>query len=357
LDNAKSDLTELGVAIGVGGLNERLAAINRDMEQDGFWDDHAAAQKLLKEKKFVEGKIEAYDALKTELEDVEVMIELAGEEDDESVVPEIQAGYEKWKKDFAQLRLSTLLDGEYDASNAIVSVHAGSGGTDAQDWAGMLLRMYTRWAEAKGYKVRMWDLNADTEGGIKSATFLVEGVNAYGFLKNEKGVHRIVRISPFDSSGRRHTSFSSLDVMPEIDDEINVEIDPDDIRIDTFRSSGAGGQHVNKTDSAIRITHIPTNIVVSCQNERSQHQNKEVAMRILKSRLVELAEREHKENLKELAGDYSQITWGSQIRSYVFHPYSLVKDHRTEAENGNVQAVMDGDIDLFINEKLKQRDE
>ena len=220
----------------------------------------------------------------------------------------------------------------------------------------MLLRMYTRWAESRRYKVKMWDLGDASEGGIKNATFLVEGRNAYGYLKNEKGVHRIVRISPYASSSRRHTSFSSVDVMPEIDDEVNVEINPDDLRIDTFRSSGAGGQHVNKTDSAIRITHIPTNIVVSCQNERSQHQNKEVAMRILKSRLVELAEREHKENLAELAGDYSQITWGSQIRSYVFHPYSLVKDHRTDAENGNVQAVMDGDLDLFINEKLKQRD-
>jgi peptide chain release factor 2 len=224
------------------------------------------------------------------------------------------------------------------------------------DWASMLLRMYTRWCEAKDYKVQLLDMQDDAEAGIKSATLRVEGENAYGYLKTEKGVHRIVRISPFDSSGRRHTSFSSLDVMPEIDDDVTVDIDPEDLRIDTYRSSGAGGQHVNKTDSAIRITHIPTNIVVTCQNERSQHQNKEMAMRVLKSKLLELKEQEHKASLAELKGDYSQITWGSQIRSYVFHPYTLVKDHRTNAEVGNVQAVMDGKLDYFINEKLKQKD-
>jgi peptide chain release factor 2 len=357
LDDAKVGLAEIGDSLGLDALNGRLAEIAETSESEGFWDDHATAQKLLKEKKFIEDKIRDYDGLAGSLEDIEVMIDLAEEEDDASVVSEIQTSYEKWKRDKDALRVRTLLDGEHDGHNAIVSIHAGSGGTDAQDWAGMLLRMYLRWAEAKKYRVKMWDLQDASEGGIKSATFLVEGEYAYGYLKGEKGVHRIVRISPFDSSARRHTSFSSVDVMPEIDDEINVEISPDDLRIDTFRSSGAGGQHVNKTDSAIRITHIPTNVVVSCQNERSQHQNKEVAMRILKSKLVELAEREHKENLAELAGDYSQITWGSQIRSYVFHPYSLVKDHRTDAENGNVQAVMDGDIDLFINEKLKQKEQ
>jgi len=235
-------------------------------------------------------------------------------------------------------------------------VHAGSGGTDAQDWASMLLRMYMRWCESKNYKVQLLDLQDDVEAGIKSATLRVEGENAYGYLKNEKGVHRIVRISPFDSGARRHTSFSSLDVMPEIDDDTSIEINPEDLRIDTYRASGAGGQHVNKTDSAIRITHIPTNIVVTCQNERSQHQNKEMAMKVLMSKLIELKEQEQKATLEELQGDYSQITWGSQIRSYVFHPYSLVKDHRTEAETGNVQAVMDGKLDYFINEKLKQRD-
>jgi peptide chain release factor 2 len=340
----------------LAGLRRRIDEIEQISQQEGFWDDHEGAQKLLKEKKRLDSRVAEYEGLRRALEDVGVLIEMAQEEEEESMIPEIQQAYGDWKTGVEDLRIRTLLNGEYDSNNAILSIHAGSGGTDAQDWAEMLLRMYTRWAEAKGYKVKMWDLQDASEGGIKAATFLVEGENAYGYLKTEKGVHRIVRISPFDSSGRRHTSFSSLDVMPEIDDEISVEISPDDLRIDTFRSSGAGGQHVNKTDSAVRITHIPTNIVVSVQNERSQHQNKDVAMRILTSRLVELAEREHKENLAELAGDYGQISWGNQIRSYVFHPYSMVKDHRTGAEVGNVHAVMDGDLDYFINEKLKSRD-
>lgn len=340
----------------VAGLTERLGQINRAAEEDGFWDDHEKAQKLLKEKKSVESKIEEYEELKKEFEDIGILIDLAQEEEDQSMVPEIQKAYEEYKKKYEDLRIKTLLNGEYDGSNAIISIHAGSGGTDAQDWAEMLLRMYTRWCESKGYKVKILDYQDATEGGIKSATLLIEGENAYGYLKNEKGVHRIVRISPFDSSGRRHTSFASLDVIPEMDENITVDINPEDLRIDTFRSSGAGGQHVNKTDSAIRITHIPTNIVVSCQNERSQHQNKETAMKVLMAKLMELAKQEHKANLDELKGDYSQITWGSQIRSYVFHPYSLVKDHRTNAEAGNVYAVMDGDLDYFINEKLKMKD-
>jgi len=340
----------------VAGLTERLGQINRAAEEDGFWDDHEKAQKLLKEKKSIESKIEEYEELKKEFEDIGILIDLAQEEEDQSMVPEIQKAYEEYKKKYEDLRIKTLLNGEYDGSNAIISIHAGSGGTDAQDWAEMLLRMYTRWCESKGYKVKILDYQDATEGGIKSATLLIEGENAYGYLKNEKGVHRIVRISPFDSSGRRHTSFASLDVIPEMDENITVDINPEDLRIDTFRSSGAGGQHVNKTDSAIRITHIPTNIVVSCQNERSQHQNKETAMKVLMAKLMELAKQEHKANLDELKGDYSQITWGSQIRSYVFHPYSLVKDHRTNAEAGNVYAVMDGDLDYFINEKLKMKD-
>lgn len=337
----------------VADLSEKLNQINKTTEEDGFWEDHEAAQKLLKEKKSIETKLNEYQQLKTEFEDIGILIDLALEAEDDSMIPEIQQAYEEYKKKAESLRIKTLLNGEYDNNNAIISVHAGSGGLDAQDWAEMLLRMYTRWSETKGYKVRMLDCQPATEGGIKSATLLIEGENAYGYLKNEKGVHRIVRISPFDSSGRRHTSFASLDVIPEMDDNITVDINPDDLRIDTFRSSGAGGQHVNKTDSAIRITHIPTNIVVSCQNERSQHQNKETAMKVLMAKLMELAQEEHKANLDELKGDYSQITWGSQIRSYVFHPYSLVKDHRTNAEVGNVYAVMDGDLDYFINEKLK----
>ena len=283
------------------------------------------------------------------------MIQLAEEENDEATAAEVINLGKEYDEKFEKVKIKTLLTGEYDASNAILNIHAGSGGTDAQDWAEILLRMYTRYGEKNGYGVKLLYLQEDTEGGIKSATLLIEGENAYGYLKNEKGVHRLVRISPYDSSGRRHTSFASVDVMPEINDEITVEIDPEDLRIDTFRSSGAGGQHVNKTDSAIRITHIPTNIVVSCQNERSQHQNREMAMRMLKSKLMELAEQEHKENLKELKGDFSQITWGSQIRSYVFHPYTMVKDHRTGAEVGNVDKVLDGDLDYFINEELKQK--
>ena len=326
------------------------------LEGDGFWEDQENAKRILKEKKSVENKIEEYENLTTQLEDVETLIEMAEEEEDASLIDEIKESYEGVGCKVEDIRIKTLLSGKYDNHNAIISVHAGSGGTDAQDWASMLLRMYTRWCEDKKYKVQLLDMQDDVEAGIKSATLLVEGEYAYGYLKTEKGVHRIVRISPFDSSGRRHTSFSSLDVMPEIDDDVTVEIDPEDLRIDTYRSSGAGGQHVNKTDSAIRITHIPTNVVVTCQNERSQHQNKEMAMKVLKSKLLELKEQEHKENLKELQGDYSQITWGSQIRSYVFHPYTMVKDHRTNAEVGNVQSVMDGKLDYFINEKLKLKD-
>ncbi len=331
-----------------------MSKLNEKTEDSGFWDDHESAQKLLKEKKAIENKLNEFQDLKQGLEDMEVLIGLAEETQDETVVAEIEEMFQRVQTDAETLRIKTLLKGEYDGNNAILHIHAGSGGTDAQDWAEILLRMYTRWAERKGYKVKILDLQEDTEGGVKSATVLIEGENVYGYLKNEKGVHRLVRISPFDAGGRRHTSFSSVDVMPEIDEDLSVEIDEEDLRIDTFRSSGAGGQHVNKTDSAIRITHIPTNVVVSCQNERSQHQNKEVAMKILLSRLTELKLEEHKENLKELKGDFSQITWGSQIRSYVFHPYTMVKDHRTGAEVGNVDRVMDGDLDYFINEKLKQ---
>lgn len=340
----------------LAGLKSALDELNTQSEAEGFWEDPEKAQKLMKEKKTIESKLEEYGNLSTEIEDVEVLIELAEEAEDRSMIDEISRSYETVLKDLENLRLRTLLSGEYDGNNAIISIHGGSGGTDAKDWAEMLLRMYLRWAERKGYKTKIMDYQEDKEGGINSATVLVEGENAYGYLKNEKGVHRLVRISPFDSSGRRHTSFASLDVVPEIDDAITVDINPEDLRVDTFRSSGAGGQHVNKTDSAIRITHLPTNIVVSCQNERSQHQNRDTAMKLLMSKLLELKEQEHKENLDELKGDYSQITWGSQIRSYVFHPYTMVKDHRTNAEIGNVSSVMDGNIDYFINEKLKQKD-
>lgn len=338
------------------GLKEKLTSIEEEMNKPHFWDDPESAQKYMKEKKSIESRLGELEHLGSQLEDLEVLVEMVEEEPDESLTAEAADSCKEISDALEALKLRTLLDGKYDRNNAIVSVHAGAGGTDAQDWAEMLFRMYTRWCEKKGYKSKLIDMQEDTEGGIKSATLLVEGENAYGYLKNEKGVHRLVRISPFDSSGRRHTSFASLDVIPEIDEDLDVEINPDDLRIDTYRSSGAGGQHVNKTDSAIRITHLPTNIVVTCQNERSQHQNKETAMKLLKSRLLELKEQEHKESLDELKGDYSQITWGSQIRSYVFHPYTMVKDHRTGAEVGNVNAVMDGDLDYFINEKLKQKE-
>ena len=341
----------------LAGLKKRQKELAGQSEDEGFWNDQDNAKKVLKEKKDIESKIYEYEKVSGLFSDVEVLIEMAEEAGDASLVREITETYEDFTEKLENFKIKTLLSGEYDNHNAIISIHAGSGGTDAQDWAEMLLRMYTRWCESKNYKVQILDMQSDPAAGIKSATLRVEGELAYGYLKNEKGVHRIVRISPYDSSGRRHTSFSSLDVMPEIDDDVTVEIDPEELRIDTFRSSGAGGQHVNKTDSAIRITHLPTNIVVTCQNERSQHQNKEVAMKVLFSKLLELKEREHKDTLAELQGDYSQITWGSQIRSYVFHPYSLVKDHRTNAEVGNVQAVMDGKLDYFINEKLKQKDQ
>lgn len=340
----------------LAGLREKLADLNRQTEAADFWNDPEAAQNLLKKKKALEKKVEQYETLETGLEDIGELIELAEEMEDEEEARSIVSSFEELQKSLEELKLDTLLDGKYDHNNAIISIHAGTGGVDAMDWAEMLLRMYTRWAEKKGYKVTMVDLQDDTEAGIKSATLIVEGENAYGYLKNEKGVHRLVRISPFNSAGKRQTSFAALEVMPEIEDDMTVEIDPEDLRIDTYRSSGAGGQHVNKTDSAIRITHLPTHIVVTCQNERSQHQNKEMAMKILASKLMELKEQEHKENLKELKGDFSLITWGSQIRSYVFQPYTMVKDHRTGAEVGNVNAVMDGDLDYFINEKLKQKD-
>lgn len=345
-------------------LRAELERANREMEQPDFWDNPENAQKAMKAKKSMEGKIDGFERLEKSLADIEELIELAemeeetgaSEEELTQMAADIEDGFESFRTDLETLRLRTLLTGKYDHCGAIVSVHAGTGGVDAMDWAGMLLRMYTRWCDKKGYTVKMLDYQDDTEAGIKSATFLAEGENAYGYLKNEKGVHRLVRISPFNAAGKRQTSFAMIEVTPELDEEINVEIDADDLRIDTYRSSGAGGQHVNKTDSAIRITHLPTGIVVTCQNERSQHQNKDMAMKILMAKLTELAEQEHKENLKELKGDYSMNTWGSQIRSYVFQPYTMVKDHRTGAETANVTAVMDGDLDYFINEKLKKKD-
>ena len=339
----------------LAGLRKKLEELTAKTMDGDFWTDQEKAQKVLKEKKEIENSVEEYDRLEKGLAEIPDLIEIAEELEDEEEGEGIVKSFAKLSKDVETFHLAVLLDGKYDHNSAILTVHAGAGGVEAMDWAQMLQRMYMRWGDKKGYKVSVTDLQDDTEAGIKSATMIIEGKNAYGFLRGENGVHRLVRISPFNAAGKRQTSFASVEVMPEIDDDINIEIDPGDLRIDTYRSSGAGGQHVNTTDSAIRITHIPTNIVVTCQNERSQHQNREVAMRILMSKLVELAEREQKENLKELKGDFSQIAWGSQIRSYVFQPYTMVKDHRTGAEVGNVGAVMDGDLDYFINEELKAK--
>ena len=337
-------------------LETRLGEIDNIIQDSSFWNDPEKAQKIMQEKKLSEKKVDGYKKLSERFDDVNVLIEMAEESDDTSLVPEITEEFNGLKAQIEELRLETLLSGEYDANNAILSIHSGAGGLEAQDWAGMLLRMYTRWCERKGYKCQFVDVQNDDEAGIKSATVMVKGDNAYGYLKNEAGIHRLVRISPFDSNARRHTSFAAVDVAPEVDENIEVEIAPEDIRVDTYRSSGAGGQHVNTTDSAIRITHLPTNIVVTCQNERSQHQNREVAMKVLMGKLIELKEREHKERIDELKGDYGQIAWGSQIRSYVLQPYTMVKDHRTNAEMGDAQRVLDGDIDYFINEKLKMKD-
>ncbi|TCO76441.1 peptide chain release factor 2 (bRF-2) [Marinisporobacter balticus] len=319
-----------------------------------FWDDPQEAQTVLQRTKQLKDKMKRFIDACEKYEELDLLIDMGIEENDLSVGKEIANDLENLKEEIDTLRVETLLSGEYDKKNAIISIHAGAGGLDAQDWAEMILRMYTRWAEKKGYRIKTLDILPDTAAGIKNVTLLIEGENAYGYLKSEKGVHRIVRISPFDPSGKRHTSFASLDVMPELDEDMAIDLNPNDLRIDTYRASGAGGQHVNKTDSAIRITHIPTGIVVQCQNERSQHHNRETAMKMLMAKLIELKEREHKERVEDLKGDYSQIAWGSQIRSYVFHPYNMVKDHRTYAEIGNIQAVMDGEIDLFINEYLKK---
>lgn len=297
-------------------------------------------------------KIARYRELKSLWDDLKTLVELAIEEDDENVLDEVKTNYKKLTSDLENMKLETLLSGKYDKNNAIITLHAGAGGTEAQDWCEMLYRMYTHWAERRGYSVETLDFLDGEEAGLKSITFLVEGLNAYGYAKCEKGVHRLVRISPFDSAARRHTSFASCEVMPEIDDDIEVDINPEDLRVDTYRSSGAGGQHINKTESAIRITHIPTGVVVTCQNERSQHKNRETAMKMLKSKLIEIAEREQKEKIEDLKGVQMEIGWGSQIRSYVFHPYTMVKDHRTNYEVGNINAVMDGDIDGFINAYL-----
>ncbi len=333
----------------------KLRELEKESYEEEFWQDISKAQKIMQEIKSLKGQIKEYEDLMATIEDLEVLIDLVLEEEDLETYREIEEGLKDLSERADEFKLNTLLSGEYDKNNAILAIHSGAGGLEAQDWAEMLLRLYRRWAEGKGFQVETLDILADTEGGIKSVTLLIKGYNAYGYLKSEKGVHRLVRISPFDTAGKRHTSFASVDVYPELDDEINIEINPSDLKIDTYRSGGAGGQHVNTTDSAVRITHIPTGIVVQCQNERSQISNRNTAMNMLKAKLIQLKEEEHKEKIEDLQGSYNQIAWGSQIRSYVFHPYSMVKDHRTNVEVGDVHGVMDGDIDIFINEYLKQK--
>jgi len=322
------------------------------MLEANFWDDNENAQKIIQQTNYLKERKSSVEKLKDDYEDLLVSVELAA--DDMDMFKESMILSKKLKKELEKVTLGILLSGEYDRNNAVLTIHPGVGGKDAQDWADMLLRMYTRWAESKDFKVKTLDYMKDTEGGIKWVTLQIIGSNAYGYLKAEKGVHRLIRLSPFDSSGKRHTSFASIEVVPELEGEVEININPANLRIDTFRASGAGGQHVNTTDSAIRITHIPTGIVVQCQNQRSQHSNKETAMKMLMAKLIAIREVEHKEKIEDLKGDYGQITWGSQIRTYVFHPYTMVKDHRTNTEIGNIQQVMDGDLDPFINDYLKE---
>ncbi|NLV36633.1 MAG: peptide chain release factor 2 [Clostridiaceae bacterium] len=345
-----------GIHFDVAKLKREIEELEQKAADPEFWNDVENSQKVLQRTKGLKTKVEQYERLVSDLDDLRTLNELGLEEDDAQVIPEIREGLDVLRRTYDKLRLETLLNKPYDKNNAILTLHAGAGGTEAQDWAQMLLRMYTRWGEAHDYTVKILDYLDGDEAGIKSVTFSVIGENAYGYLRSEIGVHRLVRISPFDASGRRHTSFASLEVMPEMDDDIQIDINPDDLRVDTYRASGAGGQHVNKTSSAVRITHIPTGVVAACQTERSQFQNKDTAMKMLKSKLMELKERENKEKIEDLKGVQLDIAWGSQIRSYVFCPYTLVKDHRTNYEMGDVNAVMDGDLDNFINAYLAMGD-
>ncbi len=360
LDNYKVELTsyekplaEVRDSLNLGEKRFRIEELEKNMEAPDFWDDAEKATQSMKEVKDLKDIVSRADGLSGKYEDILTLIEMAYEEEDEELAAEVKDELSEFISDFEDLRITTMLKGEYDANNAILSLHAGAGGTESCDWASMLCRMYQRWAEKRGYSVEMLDYLDGDEAGLKSVTLQINGVNAYGYLKSEHGVHRLVRISPFNAAGKRQTSFVSCDVMPEIDQDIDIEIADDDIRIDTYRSSGAGGQHINKTSSAIRITHFPTGIVVQCQNERSQHMNKDKAMQMLKAKLYMLKQQENLEKESDIRGEQKEIGWGNQIRSYVMQPYTMVKDHRTNVESGNVGAVMDGDLDGFINGYLK----
>ncbi len=353
LEGMQPEIKELAGSIGLAQLERESAELDAQAAAPGFWDDMDKAQKISQHAAIVKSKIDGYHTLCADYDDALTLIELADEAEDLSVLEECTEAVDKIRHAIDKQRLATLLSGEYDGKNAIMTFHAGAGGTEAQDWAEMLYRMYTHWAETHGFQYKILDYLDGDDAGLKSASIEIIGENAYGYLKSEAGVHRLVRISPFDASGRRHTSFSAVEVIPELDNSVQVEIRPEDIKMDVFRSSGAGGQHINKTSSAVRLTHIPTGIVVACQNERSQFQNREKAMDMLRSKLVEIKEREHLERIEDIKGTQAQIAWGSQIRSYVFMPYTLVKDHRTGYEMGNISAVMDGDLDGFINAYLK----
>ncbi len=353
LQSRKADLAGLGEALDLAGARREMAQLEQESSADGFWNDLSRSQAVQQRLKQLSTKCEAFEKLQSQWDDLHTLCDMALEENDASLLSEVQSEFARFEETLDASRLATLLNGTYDNSNAIFSLHAGAGGTEAQDWAEMLFRMYVRWGERHGFAVSTLDYLDGDEAGVKSATLLIEGENAFGYLKSEMGVHRLVRVSPFDSSGRRHTSFAAVEVMPEVSDDMTVDIRDEDLKVDTYRSGGAGGQHVNKTESAIRITHVPTGIVVACQNERSQVQNRAMAMRMLRSKLIEIKEREHLEQISDIKGDQKAIEWGSQIRSYVFMPYTQAKDHRTGCVSGNIQAVMDGDIDCFINAYLK----
>ena len=355
LNDLGEKLDQMRISLEIPAKEEKIAELEYKMSEPSFWDDAAAAQKLNQELAVLKGGVDTYKELMAKYEDAETLYEMGIEESDPSMEADIRAELNLIAEGLETLQLEVLLSGDYDANDAILTLHAGAGGTEAQDWTQMLLRMYGRWAERHGFTVETADLQPGDEAGVKSATLFIKGHNAYGFLKSEKGVHRLVRISPFDSQARRHTSFSACDVMPEIDDAVEVPINMDDVRVDYFRASGAGGQHINKTSSAVRMTHEPTGIVVQCQNERSQLQNKEQCLKMLRAKLFELEQEKKEEEIAKLEGVQQKIEWGSQIRSYVFQPYTMVKDVRTNAETGNVQAVMDGDIDPFIRAYLNAK--
>nr|WP_294353278.1 peptide chain release factor 2 [uncultured Clostridium sp.] len=350
----KENIEEMGAHFDKEALEKKVQELELQMQENGFWDDIKKAEEVTKESRRLKDKLERYNNLITRIDDVEVLKELMDEGDVETA-NEIIEEIKSIEKEVNKYKIEMLLSGEYDNNNAILSLHVGVGGADANDWTEMLLRMYTRWCEKKGFKTKILDLLEGDEAGIKSVTVSVEGEHAYGYLKAEKGIHRLVRISPFNANGKRQTSFASVEVLPELTKEQDVDIKTDDLRIDTYRSTGAGGQHINKTESAVRITHLPTGIVVQCQSERSQFQNKDTAMAMLKSKLIELKERAHKDKIEDLTGELKDMGWGSQIRSYVFHPYSMVKDHRTNVETSNVNSVMDGEIDMFINAYLSSQ--